>query len=549
MSIKVGFFDSERGDPRTYGASDLSFWYKLFFSNGVYPTPSDSLQVFSVENMTTKVSPGVAIIDGKWLQNDADYIIDLAVGDITYARKDLIVVQLNNTARTMKILVKQGTPSNAPEIPELIRTDFVYEIALAEITVPKQAQSISQAEIKDVRQDNDLCGLVVPCLGELNTSTLWVQYETAWNNWFKSIKDDTKAKASLVRSYTKNVTAVQGQDRFNIDISGYNHDLDVLQVFANGLIKVENKDYVVEGNLVVFNGTFNEGDIITFVVMKSIATDEETETVVNDVIAIQNNTKWNNEHIYYCNGVNDNIKLSELAQDFLTGKGDYSALASDAILNINVVGQIGVSGYHSGTGTASNPFNIFTLGKFSDGSNFDSTASFRQIRYNFKDCSKIVSNSSTGAYMRLFGGDQVFVEGAQADISHGAYMSVLKGVNQCLKNCDITITGENDEAIVAVQGTGTFDNVNMVLSGTGTLKGFYKDVNGIMKIRDCYVSANSGYGVHCDNDGALIIRDSQFDNEVKIDAGKYFMSGNIMKAQPQLYNTGDGMTETGTMII
>lgn len=160
MSYRCGFFNSKTGAVRTYNADDLSFFYSKFFNNGVIYEDSSNLQVVFDSGMNILVKPGTAFIDGKWINVESDDLHLVQNGDSTYARKDIVVVQLNNNDATMKILVKKGEASVSPVAPELIRTDYIYELQLAEITVPANAITLSQSQIKDTRLDSTLCGKV-----------------------------------------------------------------------------------------------------------------------------------------------------------------------------------------------------------------------------------------------------------------------------------------------------------------------------------------------------------------------------------------------------
>jgi len=62
--------------------------------------------------------------------------------------------------RRIHAAVKTGVPATVPEPPELTRTSDVYELALADVTVPRAAVSLVAGNVADQRLNPNLCGLV-----------------------------------------------------------------------------------------------------------------------------------------------------------------------------------------------------------------------------------------------------------------------------------------------------------------------------------------------------------------------------------------------------
>ncbi len=50
--------------------------------------------------------------------------------------------------------------ADIPSAPELTRTSDIYELGIADITVPKGAVAITSDYIADTRLNSSLCGLV-----------------------------------------------------------------------------------------------------------------------------------------------------------------------------------------------------------------------------------------------------------------------------------------------------------------------------------------------------------------------------------------------------
>ena len=107
MAIRSGFFNSVSGD-RKYDAKRFAEYFASFIGNGVFPNPSDNLQVISNNNMTVTVRPGKAWINGYILVNDDDYILSIDVADGVLKRIDRVVLRYDVTDREIRIEVKKG---------------------------------------------------------------------------------------------------------------------------------------------------------------------------------------------------------------------------------------------------------------------------------------------------------------------------------------------------------------------------------------------------------------------------------------------------------
>ena len=64
MAVTYGFVDSINGD-RTYNADDISNYFLKLISNGVFATPSTSMQVQAATGMNVNVAAGWGFINCK----------------------------------------------------------------------------------------------------------------------------------------------------------------------------------------------------------------------------------------------------------------------------------------------------------------------------------------------------------------------------------------------------------------------------------------------------------------------------------------------------
>lgn len=291
MAIRCGFFNSV-GQDRLYSAEDMNEPYKALVSNGVFATqkgtPSDYLQVVAQSGMTVKVKAGRGIFGDKWFLSDSDVSLTLNAPSVTLSRIDSIVVRIDRTesVRSASIIVRTGIASSSPVAPELFRDDYVTEYRLADIRVDSGVSSISQSKITDMRGSAD-CGWVTSLVQQVDTSTLYIQWQTAFDEWFKDVKE-TLATSTLIRSYESTyTTGTQDETAIPINIPQFNQNLDILQVYINGLLLIKGVEYTITDNtkITLTNGV-DTGTPVSFVVYKSID-GSEAESVVQQVYELQ----------------------------------------------------------------------------------------------------------------------------------------------------------------------------------------------------------------------------------------------------------------------
>ena len=156
---------------------------KMCWSNGVFMTSADgsNLQVVANGGMTVGVMPGGCHIEGTRGYEQNKRIISISAAHTSLKRIDRIVARMDDSdsVRSIEIYKKEGVSSTTPTAPELVRESNYYEIALADIYVMPGATEITNANIVDVRQDRDLCGLVIPAFPTpMNLEAITTQYIT-----------------------------------------------------------------------------------------------------------------------------------------------------------------------------------------------------------------------------------------------------------------------------------------------------------------------------------------------------------------------------------
>lgn len=289
MAITSGFFNSINGD-RTYDADQISDYFLKLISNGVFATPSNAMQVQAGGGMIVNVSAGWGFINCKWINNSSPYSLQIDAADVILNRIDRVVLRLDKSteARNITIAVKTGSVGATPTAPALTRSGDIYELSLAQIYVAAGATSISQANITDERANTAVCGWVIGLIDQIDTTNLFAQFTAAFNAWFNTVKNTVKS-TTIVMQYTSSYeTEAASESLIPINISQYNEALDILHVYINGLMLVENEDYTISGtNIILAEALDVIGTPVTFEVLKSVDT-EDAESIVPQILQLFN---------------------------------------------------------------------------------------------------------------------------------------------------------------------------------------------------------------------------------------------------------------------
>lgn len=236
-SKNIGTTSSPEWD-RAITAEDERQFNKLYFTNGVFANPPNSLLVRPGGGMKIEVSPGGCHIEGAKAYSTESRYITLSNSDSQLNRIDRVLVRfdLAEAVRSIEIYVREGVPSTTPRPPEIHRENTYYELVLADVLVKSGTTSISSSQITDQRLNPDLCGMVVPLADQKDTSELWAQ-----------IRDSIE----LVNSALNDTTAGQLEERIGEVEAGLNKyalkNAPTLtgQVTVKDTLKVKNVDFTL----------------------------------------------------------------------------------------------------------------------------------------------------------------------------------------------------------------------------------------------------------------------------------------------------------------
>lgn len=298
FSVNCGFFDAINYD-RTYSADDMNKPYSRVLADGVFATntgtPSSDLQVVSAgSGMQITVSPGQGIFASKWFENPSAILITVPDNTALYPRRDSVIVQVDkrSSGRVGNVVYRTGTPTASPQPPDIGTVANVIEYRIANIYVAPGANAINNDAIVDLRGSSE-CPWVTALIQQVDTSTLWNQYQAAYQNQFNRYTSDfetytdeqREAWEEFVQTLTQELSVTTSvillSSTYNatgtatvipINIPTYNPDTDILQVFINGLLAIENTDYMInsDNENITLTTAIKAGNDVNFIVFKSL---------------------------------------------------------------------------------------------------------------------------------------------------------------------------------------------------------------------------------------------------------------------------------------
>lgn len=410
---------SPTGYDRNYNADDISDWLDVVMSTGVIKS-NTGLKVTPAGGLSVSVDVGKAVINGKPYRNDAAKVFTIDTAPTgSDSRIDFIVLRFDRqtSVRNTYLAYKKGTGATAPA---LIRTDLIYELALAKITVAPYATEISSAAVEDLRGDTET--VVTTTTGQ---SLGYCPYMTAakgYDDYYDAIVLEYKDAVTLS---AQSATVI-----FNIPQYGWT-GVDIVNVYTNG-IKERESAYTISGNVITFTAAKSAGTVVEVVVNKFID-GEGLGTVLEQYKELQTivlNLQKTDVYNYVCNGVDDNVKISEIVAEFLAGGTDYSELT------LNICGTFGASTPYAGSGTSTNLYQWIRAGAGS--------ATNRRVVLDFGNCSQINLNCAANMHYVVFYGLNVYVKNCNVVASGEeatVYMFSTAGATYArAENCRFWIT-------------------------------------------------------------------------------------------------------------
>ncbi len=427
-TYRGGFYNNKKqqngADDRVYTAEDIRKPYDVIYSDGVLPaadgTAGDTLKVAATGGMSISVGVGNAKLGGAWFENWAAYNITLDTA-ASADRYDCVIIRNDDSESVREPSIYIKSLSSIPTVNDLTREGDIYEICVAYVCVPAFATDITSENIVDTREDGTLCNVM------------------------------SGVGAVVVRTYRNTYFSETANQRvIDIGIPQYNKSRDELTVIVEGRVFAEGDNYVIYSNsrqISLNIGLPVTGTRIDFEVRKNVNA-AGAETVVQEVAQLRAEMTVVNkklEYDYYCNGVNDNINISDIVRNFYS-VNDYRSF------KLNVIGHIGMTEpFGSGDGTTANPYTWFNFVN-----PFDTN---RIVTVDFTNASVITPPIIDGTSNVVFRTAKINIIGANVidnNATIGTIIKIANATNGAIKyeNCRFWITAYQD-SIIAPHGTFT----------------------------------------------------------------------------------------------
>ena len=469
---KSGFFNAllTNGEyDRKYNANDYCENLAVVINNGVLRSQNDDLKV-TADGMVVTVGVGRAWIDGHYYLNDTPYSFAAVTAPAGGTRYDRVFLRLNKNlaARSISLVYEQGTAGNSPTKPAPVRDDNIYDLVLADIYVGTNATSLS---VKDTRSDAQLCGWVYSTSGD---NSFFKSLDGAFNDWFEVTKN-TLSSVTLFKRYNWRTVIEAETNTVSFDIPQYDAETTFIEVYTNGMLDSEGVEYTLENSVITFSGLpLTSGTEVEVKCYKSLD-GTGILSVADEITALQNAVAKLNaadECEYKCNGTDDNVKLSQLAQEWLSDDLDYSSKT------IKVYGTFGATAAFAGAGTAANPYKWFNFGL--------DESSKRRVTIDFSNCTQISLPIKSGTSNVVFYGADVHVIGANVIATQSAtntniMMFSSNSGSVSAETCRFWLTAYSGSFIAQ---TGTFTNCRAsVANASGDSYCFSPATASLLKIK------------------------------------------------------------------
>lgn len=184
----------ESGFPqfdRAVGSDVLRNLLSNYYTNGVFG--AGNTNCFKVVShtgggMNLTVQPGACLINGATAYNREETQVTIENGE-SLPRIDAIVLRLddNKAQRSIRVEVIKGIAQSSPTKPAPVREGVIYDLVLAYVSVRPNVSTLTNAEITDVRMDDESCGFV-SAISKIDVNSLYTQQRTLFDAWFEEIK-------------------------------------------------------------------------------------------------------------------------------------------------------------------------------------------------------------------------------------------------------------------------------------------------------------------------------------------------------------------------
>lgn len=214
MAVTYGFYNSLNKD-RMYNAEQMSSIFNGIITDGVFSTIGDALMTVAGTGMQVIVKPGRAWFNSTWTLNDAQLPLDVPAADVSLARIDAVILEVNSAVATRanSIKVLKGTPSANPTKPTLSATETLHQYALAYITVGAGITSITAANI-EINVGKTSCPFITSVLQQTDITDLFNQWNAEFTTWFENVQ--AQLSGDVAANLQRQIDALKNADNILI---------------------------------------------------------------------------------------------------------------------------------------------------------------------------------------------------------------------------------------------------------------------------------------------------------------------------------------------
>ena len=222
-------------------------------AGSVQTAPSPNIQgrpvtAQNTPDMTVKVSPGFANLNGKpgyWPDTNT---LSLETASGVYSRIDTIVLRRDNTNRQISLEVVTGVASASPQPTAPQRTSDIFELVLAQILVGVGVTEITAANITDTRTDSTICGYVTATVDQMDFD----QFKTQFDGWVADFEaseeewqDDTMAAFAAWFEEIRGQLDEDAAGHLQNEIDDLQADLDSIIQYSAFTVELDGDEFVL----------------------------------------------------------------------------------------------------------------------------------------------------------------------------------------------------------------------------------------------------------------------------------------------------------------
>lgn len=168
---------------------------------------SDHLRVEKAQGLTLTVKAGRANINGAFYWQKDDETITLEKNSATKSYNIILRLNDNDAYRNITLVASDINDG-------ITRSDSIYDLVLATVTVTGNASEVKGSDITDTRLDSTRCGAVTSAIKSVQSLDLFTQVtelfkeikaqnesemnanRTEFNDWFETVKDTLDANTA-----------------------------------------------------------------------------------------------------------------------------------------------------------------------------------------------------------------------------------------------------------------------------------------------------------------------------------------------------------------